>query len=49
LAAHHFVILRVEEEHLGEPDIGAAPGSIEHFTAIVPPWLRFWARLDATT
>jgi hypothetical protein len=38
-----FVIRRVEEEFLGKPDISAGPGSTEHFSAIAPPWLRFWA------
>jgi SAM-dependent methyltransferase len=38
-----FVIRRVEEEFLGQPDISAEPGTTEHFSAIAPPWLRFWA------
>lgn len=38
-----FVIQRVEEEFLGQPDINAEPGTTEHFSAIAPPWLRFWA------
>lgn len=40
-----FVIQRVEEEFLGQPDINAEPGTTEHFSAIAPPWLRFWAEL----
>jgi SAM-dependent methyltransferase len=43
LTAHGFLIARVEEENLGQPDIQAAPGTTEHFTAVAPPWLRFWA------
>lgn len=42
LAARGFVILGVQEENLGQPDIDAAPGTTEHFTAVAPPWLRFW-------
>ena len=38
-----FLILGIMEDNLGEPDIHAAPGTTEHFTAVAPPWLRFWA------
>ena len=38
-----FMIMKVIEENLGEPDFQAEPGSTEHFTAVAPPWLRFWA------
>jgi SAM-dependent methyltransferase len=41
-----FVIQRVEEEFLGKPDINAEPGTTEHFSAIAPPWLRFWAKFQ---
>jgi SAM-dependent methyltransferase len=43
LAERGFLILGMQEEHLGQPDIEAAPGTTEHFTAVAPPWLRFWA------
>lgn len=39
-----FALTRLEEEHLGAPDPNAEPGTTEHFTAVAPPWLRFWAR-----
>jgi SAM-dependent methyltransferase len=38
-----FVIQRVVEEDSCQPDITAAPGTAEHFVAIAPPILRFWA------
>ncbi len=43
LIEHGFVIDRVMEEHFGTPDINAAPGTMEHLSAIAPPWLKFWA------
>jgi SAM-dependent methyltransferase len=43
LVASGFHILGLEEENLGEPDSQASPGTTEHFTAVAPPWLRFWA------
>ncbi len=46
LTTNNFEILGIQEEHLGEPNIDAAPGTTDHFTAIAPPWLRFWARLS---
>lgn len=42
LVAHSFTVTRVEE-CLGSPDVTAAPGTGEHFWAIAPPWLEFWA------
>ncbi len=36
-----FAILGVWEGPEGDPD--AEPGTWEHFTAIAPPWLTFWA------
>jgi hypothetical protein len=33
----------VSEQHFGEPDFEAEPGTSEHFTSIAPPWLIFWA------
>lgn len=44
LVEQGFTITHVAEENLGTPDVSAAPGTIEHFTAIAPPWLGFWAR-----
>jgi SAM-dependent methyltransferase len=44
-----FGLLRVVEEHFGEPDFTAEPGTSEHFTAVAPPWLRFWARYQPST
>ncbi len=41
-----FALIRLEEENLGTPDPHAEPGTAEHFTAVAPPWLRFWARLQ---
>lgn len=38
-----FVIQGVVEQSLCQPDITAVPGSMEHFMAIAPLILRFWA------
>jgi hypothetical protein len=43
LIAEGFVIRRVMEETLGTPDAAATPGSMDHFAAIAPLWLKFWA------
>jgi SAM-dependent methyltransferase len=43
LIEHSFLLLGLSEEHFGEPDSNAEPGSSEHWTAVAPPWLRFWA------
>jgi SAM-dependent methyltransferase len=37
-----FVLLGLWEEESGDPQ--AEPGTWEHFTAIAPPYLAFWAR-----
>ena len=42
LISHGFLLLSLEEEYLGDPDFQAAPGTTEHFTAVAPPWLRFY-------
>jgi SAM-dependent methyltransferase len=42
LVEQGFAITHLAEENLGTPDVSAAPGTIEHFTAIAPPWLGFW-------
>jgi SAM-dependent methyltransferase len=38
-----FTITCLLEENLGQPDAKAEPGTSEHFTAVAPPWLAFWA------
>lgn len=38
-----FVIQHLLEETLGSPDVKAAAGTVEHFAAIAPVWLQFWA------
>ncbi len=43
LVEQGFVIRRVSEDTLGTPDFSAPPGSKEHFSAVMPPWLDFWA------
>ena len=47
LIENGFTLRRVIEQTLGEPDPAAAPGSTDHFSAIAPPWLGFWATRDA--
>ena len=37
-----FTITHVDEGVDSHPDMAAAPGSWDHFNAIVPPWLTFW-------
>jgi SAM-dependent methyltransferase len=37
-----FIILRTKEIMADVFDPDAAPGSWDHFTAIMPPWLAFW-------
>ena len=46
LIKNGFVILKLEEENYGTPDLSEEPGTYPHFTAFAPPWLRFWARLE---
>jgi SAM-dependent methyltransferase len=41
LIARGFVLLDVHEEPIGPPK--ATPGSWDHFTSIVTPWLYVWA------
>jgi SAM-dependent methyltransferase len=38
-----FALLHLSEQHLGTPNFAGEPGSHEHWTAIAPPWLAFWA------
>jgi SAM-dependent methyltransferase len=38
-----FVLLRAIEERFGGADFNAEPGTFEHFTAVAPYWLQFWA------
>jgi SAM-dependent methyltransferase len=44
LIERDFRILAVWEERIGDPQ--AQPGSWEHFTAMFPPFLSFWTRLE---
>jgi ubiquinone/menaquinone biosynthesis C-methylase UbiE len=44
LVANGFAIERVEED-IGEVTEETVPGSWDHFTAILPPWIFIWARL----
>lgn len=37
-------IYRLYEQHFGEPDFQQPPGTSEHFTAVLPPWIIFWAK-----
>ncbi len=39
-----FVIIGVEEVMSDSPDIGAEPGTWDHFTAVSPPWIKLWSR-----
>jgi hypothetical protein len=43
LIAEDFVIQHVSDYTGFHPDPTAAPGTWNHFTAIAPPWLTFWA------
>jgi ubiquinone/menaquinone biosynthesis C-methylase UbiE len=43
LIAQDFVIQHVSDYTDFNPDPTAAPGTWDHFTAIAPPWLTFWA------
>ncbi len=42
LTAHGFVIRHTKEIMADVVDLSAEPGSWDHFTAIMPPWLAFW-------
>ncbi len=42
LLHEHFMLLRLEEVVADSVSIDAQPGTWDHFTAIVPPWLKFW-------
>ena len=44
LAERGCGVLAVAEEHFGEPDPEAPPGTMAHLTSIAPPWLALWAR-----
>jgi ubiquinone/menaquinone biosynthesis C-methylase UbiE len=41
-----FVLLHVEEEAGHPPVADPIPGEWDHFTAVMPPWLSFWAQLQ---
>lgn len=42
LIQQQFSLLRLEEIGAVEADTQAEPGTWDHFTAIIPPWLAFW-------
>ena len=42
-----FRITHLDEGTDTSPDMRAMPGSWDHFNAIVPPWLLFWAVREA--
>jgi SAM-dependent methyltransferase len=42
LAAQHFVLLHTQEIMATDAGIEAEPGTWDHFTAVMPPWLAFW-------
>lgn len=42
LASQGFIIIHTKEIMADAVDLSAEPGTWDHFTAIVPPWLSFW-------
>ncbi len=44
LVEQRFLLLRVKEIMADAVDSSAEPGTWDHFTAIVPPWLAFWTQ-----
>ena len=47
LIQEQFRLLRLEEIGAVEANIQAEPGTWDHFTAIIPPWLAFWTVKEA--
>ncbi|MEO8611207.1 MAG: methyltransferase domain-containing protein [Chloroflexota bacterium] len=47
LLQQHFKLLRLEEVGAVEANIQAEPGTWDHFTAIIPPWLAFWTTKES--
>jgi hypothetical protein len=45
LIGSSFVIYTISDTTDVNPDPEAAPGTWDHFTAVAPPWLTFWAVL----
>jgi hypothetical protein len=43
LTAQGFIISRTKEIMADGVDLSAEPGTWDHFTAVMPPWLAFWA------
>lgn len=43
LVESELEIYRLYEEHFGEADFSQPAGTPQHFTAVAPPWLIFWA------
>lgn len=42
LVEQQFILLRTKEIMADAADLNAEPGTWDHFTAIIPPWLAFW-------
>jgi 2-polyprenyl-3-methyl-5-hydroxy-6-metoxy-1,4-benzoquinol methylase len=47
LIQNHFRLVKLEEVGALGADADAAPGTWDHFTAIIPPWLAFWTVKEA--
>lgn len=43
LIAQGFTLLRLDEVMADAVNLEAEPGTWDHFTAIMPPWLKLWA------
>lgn len=43
LIENGFRLTRLEEVGASVPDPDAPPGTWEHFTSVIPPWLAFWS------
>jgi SAM-dependent methyltransferase len=37
-----FVLLKTEEWGINDMDLDAEPGSWDHLTAVMPPWIKYW-------
>lgn len=46
LIAQRFTIVRTQEIMAWDASPDAEPGTWDHFTAIMPPWLEFWCRFQ---
>lgn len=43
LIENGFIVQHVQDVASVYPDASAEPGTWDHFTAVVPPWMHFWA------